>query len=222
MPTASDAFAAYPALAGLPPTLRAEVERSAIPFAVPAGAVLFDVGSESSGFVLVLEGAVEVSRPAPNGREILLYRLAPGDACVMTLTALLGRATYEGRATTTAPTRGLIVPPPLFDRMLAEAPAFRSQVLGLLAGRLHRVVAVLEATAFEPVEQRLARELLARGPLVQATHQQLADAVGSVREVASRRLSAWAKDGLVESGRGTVRILDREALARIAEPLGSL
>lgn len=49
------------------------------------------MGGESSGFVLVLEGAIEVSRQSRGGREILLYRLAPGDTCVMTLTALLGR-----------------------------------------------------------------------------------------------------------------------------------
>ena len=221
MPTPSAAaLRAYPVLAGLPEELAARLTREARPFRVPAGAVLFDVGSPCGGFVLVLEGAIEVSRPHPDGREILLYRLAPGDTCVLTLNALLADGVYAARAVATTGAAGMLLPRPLFARLLAEAPAFRDAMLVLLARRLDRVVELLEATAFAPVEQRLASALLDAGPVVRATHQHLADEVGSVREVVSRHLGAWARAGWVETHRGEVRVLDREALARLAEPLG--
>ena len=216
----AEALRASAAFAELPPELAEAVRREAVPFTVPAGTVLFDLGSACNGFVLVLEGQVEVSRPNADGREILLYRLAPGDTCVLTLNTLLTDGVYEARAVARTTTVGAQLPKPLFARLLAEAPAFRTAMLVLLARRLNRVVAMLEATAFAPVEQRLASALLEAGPVVTATHQHLAETVGSVREVVSRHMSAWARAGWVETGRGVVRVLDREALARLAEPLG--
>lgn len=222
MTTLAQLVEAYPSLGHLPDGLRADLEAAARPFTVPSGTVLFDLGMPCSGLALLLAGGVEVSRPSPGGREILLYRLVPGDTCVMTVAALTGPGTYEARATTTAPTTAIVLPKPLVERLLSDAPAFRAHLLGLMASRLNRVVTVLEATAFAPVEQRLARHLLEGGDVVATTHQHLAEAVGSVREVVSRHLSAWAKEGWVEGGRGTVRVRDRVALSRIAEPFGAV
>lgn len=213
----------YPALAKLSPELDAALSRSASRFSVPAGTTLFDVGMRCAGFVLLVQGEVAVSRPSANGREILLYRLNPGDTCVMSLTALLGESEYAARATTRTKSSGYIVPAPLFRRLLDEVPAFRDQQFALLASRLNRVTEALEAAAFSPLEQRLAQALLDyETDTINITHQQLADAVGCVREVASRHCSAWANSGAIETGRGTIRILDRTALQRICEPLGAV
>ena len=70
------------------------------------GAFLFDLEGPCTGFVLLLEGDVDVSRPSPTGRELLLYRLQPGDTCVLTLNCLLGQGSYPARAVGRRPGTG--------------------------------------------------------------------------------------------------------------------
>jgi CRP-like cAMP-binding protein len=64
---------------------------------VPAGTVLFDAHQPCRGFPLLLEGAVRVAMNAPSGREILLYRVEPGQGCILSGGCLLGHADYAAR-----------------------------------------------------------------------------------------------------------------------------
>ncbi len=223
MITASDherLLALYPTLNGLPANLAEPFRAQVQPFQAPPGAILFDQDGPCTAFVLFLEGEVEVSRPSANGREIVLYRLQPGDTCVLTLNCLLGQATYPARAVARRPIVGLRVPYPLFQRLLDEAPAFRAAMFTLFSRRLTRLMNLVEGMAFAPVEQRLAQALIERGPDISATHQQLADAVGTAREVVSRQLRVWAEAGLVATQRGALQLLKPDILQAIAEPLG--
>lgn len=212
--------ALYPTLGNLPADLDAQFRAQTQPFQAPIGAVLFDQDGPCTAFVLFLEGEVEVSRPSATGREIVLYRLQPGDTCVLTLNCLLGQGTYPARAVARRPIVGLRVPYPLFQRLLDEAPAFRGAMFALFSRRLTRLMNLVEGVAFAPVEQRLAQALIERGPEVAATHQQLADAVGTAREVVSRQLRVWSDAGLVATQRGALRLLKPDILQAIAEPLG--
>ena len=89
-------------------------------------------------------------------------------------------------------------------------------LFGLLSARLADLMALVEEVAFRRLDQRLARLLLARGPELRATHQALADELGSVREIVSRLLNGFAADRLVELGRERVRITDADGLRRVA------
>ena len=210
----------YPDLAHVPDALTRRVRAEGQLFRAPVGAVLFDLEGPCTGFVLVLEGEVDVTRPSPNGRELLLYRLLPGDTCVLTLNCLLGQGTYPARAVVRRPVTGLMLPRPLFALLLDEVAAFRAGTLALFSRRMTRLLALIEGVAFAPVEQRLASLLVERGPVVAMTQQQLADAVGTAREVVSRQLGVWADAGLIETGRGALRVVRPDRVAAIAEPLG--
>ena len=70
--------------------------------------------------------------------------------------------------------------------------------------------------AFRKLDQRLATLLLGKGRVVYATHQQLADELGSVREIVSRLLKGFAEQGLVRLGREQVEVLDPAGLRRVA------
>ena len=212
----------YPVLATAPSSLLADLTAGARPFTAPVGAVLFDVDGPCTGFVLIFEGAVEVTRPSASGRALLLYRLAPGDTCVLTVNCLVGQGSYPARAVVRRPVRGLMVSRGTFEQLMADLPAFRHQMLALFSSRLSRLLALMEGMAFAPVEQRLAALLVEQGPQVRATHQELADMLGTAREVVSRQLGAWAEEGVVETGRGLVLVRDRRRLGAVAEPLGSL
>lgn len=217
----ADVFERYPLLASLDERHRRLVAERGVGFRAPAGTVLFDLDGQCAGNVLILAGEVEVSRPAADGRELLLYRLGPGDTCVLTLGCLLGGGSYQARAVVSADVAGVQLPQPVFQQLLDGSPPFRTAMLGMFARRMGRLVRLLEAVAFGSVEQRLAQELLDRGPNVRATHAQLATAIGSAREVVSRQLSGWAELGWIRPGRGRLTVADPEALRHLAEPLGS-
>lgn len=188
---------------------------------LPKGAVLFRPGDMVSGFPLVLTGRVEVFLTGASGREILLYAVEPGQSCVQTTLGLLGDEPYSAEAITATASEIVAIPRPLFLSLMDEDRSFRTHVIQTFARRMHEVTRLLEHVAFCRVEARLARALLdsARDGTVQATHAELAARIGSAREVITRRLDAFARDGLVEVDRGVVRLCDAETLRQLAAPL---
>ena len=113
--------------------------------------------------------------------------------------------------------RLVVLPKPLFDELLATHAPFRQYVFSLFAERLTELMALVEAMAFHKLDRRLAGALLGHGRVVAITHQQLADEVGSVREIVTRVLRSFADHGLVRLSRGSVEVLDAGGLRRMAE-----
>jgi len=189
---------------------------AAQPVSAPAGTQLFAPGSPCRQFLLLLEGVVRVQALSRNGREIVLYRIYPGDSCVVTASCLLGSTAYPATGIAEAPIQGVMLPTPVFERLLAESPAFRSFVFSAYAARLTDLVARIEEVALERIDIRLARLLLRLAPpmtnTVERTHQDLAADLGSAREVVSRHLKTFEQSGWVELQRGHIHLLDRHAL----------
>ena len=204
----------YPVLADLPPPLAQRFSTCA-PLTVPAGTVLFDVQQPCQGFPLVIAGTIRVVKPSVNGRELPLYRVVAGESCIITTSCLLGHADYNARGIAETETSLVLLPRELFDQLL-DQPAFRSFVFHLFAERVADLMQLIEEVAFRKLDQRLAGLLLGKGKSIHATHQQLADELGSVREMVSRLLKAFAEQGLVRLGREQVEILDPAGLRRLA------
>jgi CRP/FNR family transcriptional regulator len=205
----------YPVLAEIPAELRERLLAQMQSMDIPAGTVLFDERQPCQGFPFVLEGSIRVVKAASNGRELPLYRVLPGESCVITSSCLLGHTDYNARGTTLAPTRLAFLPRSLFDELMAE-PAFRTFVFNLFSERMADLMQLIEEVAFRKLDQRLANLLLGKGRVVQTTHQQLADELGSVREIVSRLLKSFADQGLVRLGREQVEILDPARLRIVA------
>ncbi len=206
----------YPALQGMEPQLLESVlERQAQRLTVPAGAMLFDEGSPCRGFPLVLSGAVRVARGSPGGRTLELYRVTPGELCVVSTSCLFGTTPMTAHGQASEATDLALLSPPGFDRWMAHEP-FRHYVFGIFADRLSDLMALAEAVAFQRLDQRLAAALLGRGTQVQTTHQALADELGTVREIVSRLLARFERSGWVRLGRERIELVDSMALRALA------
>jgi len=205
----------YPVLAKLPTDLGGKVLGQMQTMIVPTGTVLFDDRQACQGFPFVLTGGIRVVKPAANGRELPLYRVLPGESCIITSSCLLGHAAYNARGVAEGETSLALLPRALFDEMLAE-PVFRDFVFHLFSERIAELMQLIEEVAFRKLDQRLAGLLLGKGRIVHATHQQLADELGSVREMVSRLLKGFAEQGLVRLSREQVEILDPAGLRRVA------
>ncbi|MFA7291016.1 MAG: Crp/Fnr family transcriptional regulator [Rhodocyclaceae bacterium] len=210
-------LALYPALAGLAPAELTTLLRPESLMHLPAGAQLFAERQPCHGFPLILDGSIKVVKAAACGREMLLYRVAPGDSCIISSSCLLGKTPYSARGKTESAVTMLVLPIPVFEKLLAEDRGFRDFVFHLFSDRIAELMELVEEVAFHRLDQRLARLLLARGDEIQTTHQALADELGSVREIVSRLLKGFAAEGLVSLGREHIVILDRRGLGRLAD-----
>jgi CRP/FNR family transcriptional regulator len=206
----------FPVFKGMAPERLERVLAGSQWVSVSAGTVLFDAHQPCRGFPLLLEGAVRVFKSTPKGREILLYRVEPGDGCVLSGGCLLGQTDYAATGIAETAVTLLLVAPDPFKMLLLEDEAFRRFVFSLYGDRLAEVMELVEAVAFRKLDQRLAQLLVHRGPLVQETHQKLADELGSVREIVSRLLRSFESHGWVKLERERVSVLDPKALAELA------
>lgn len=205
----------YPVLQELPEELRARLAGEVQQLIIPAGAVLFDERQPCQGFPFVLTGSIRVVKLAVNGRELPLYKVLPGESCIITSSCLLGRTDYNARGVAESETTLVLLPRALFDRLL-DAPPFRDFIFRLFAERIAELMQLVEEVAFHKLDQRLANLLLGKGRQLRTTHQQLADELASVREMVSRLLKGFADQGLVRLGREQIEILDPAGLRKIA------
>ena len=203
----------FPVLAGLPAARLEALLAQAQLVRAPAGSVLFDADQPCRGFPLLIEGSIRVTKAAPSGREILLYRVEPGQGCILSGGCLLGHADYSAKGTAETDVVLLSIPGGLFHDLLLESEPFRRFVFGMYGERLAEVMQLVEEVAFRRLDARLAQLLIRRGPVVQATHQALADELGSVREIVSRLLRGFEERGWVRLERERVTVLDPKALA---------
>ncbi len=207
----------FPVLGELPASRLSQLMEESEVRRVAAGGVLFDAGQPCRGFPLVLEGSVRVAKSSEGGREILLYRVEPGQACILSGGCLLGHSDYSARGVAEEDVTVLLIAPGLFQALMIESEPFRRFVFGMYGERLAEVMELVDEVAFRRLDQRLAQLLVRRGPVIEATHQNLADELGSVREIVSRLLRGFESRGWVKLDRERVTVRDARALAELAK-----
>lgn len=205
----------YPALADLP-DVQLERDLRRLPCVeVPERHPLFREQEPCSGFPFILDGTVRVARGSPDGRELELYRVGAGEICVVSTACLLRGKPMDAHGSTLAPTRLLLVDRDTLLRW-ADTPSVRLFLLGIMAERMAELIALVEAVAFQRLDQRLARTLLSQGPRLRVTHQQLADELGTAREMVSRLLKRFEDQGWLRLGREQIDVLDADPLRSLA------
>jgi len=211
----------YPVLRTLPQGLREQIDDSADVLRMPAGHQLFDDGDACTHHPWFIEGSLRVSKRGPDGDEILLYRLKSGGACALTTVALLGGAPHSATGTVEADALLFTIPRDVFVTLVLESAPFRVSVFSTLSQRMSDLMALVDDVAFHGVAQRLAAHLLQHARPVEATHQTLADELGTRREVVSRILATFQRAGLIRLGRKRIDILDASALGALHRTQGA-
>lgn len=205
----------YPVLNELPEALMRELEQKTVAIKAPAGRQLFVEGEACTHFPLLVQGVIRASKCGPDGQEILLYRLNPGESCVITVVALLGGTPYPAMAAAESDLVLYGVPRELFLRLVMGSPPFQTFVFKFLSQRMAHLMALIDDVVFRRLDQRLAGSLLLRREPIEVTHQKLAEELGTTRECVSRTLGALEDRGYLRRGRKRIEILDRGALKRL-------
>jgi CRP/FNR family transcriptional regulator len=141
---------------------------------------------------------------------------------VLSTSCLLGNARYNAHGACETEVELALLPRPLFDRLVAEHPPFRTAMFNLFGARLVRLVELAEAVGFRRVEQRLAAALLGAGAELRTSHEKLAQRLGASRETVSRALKTFEGQGWVRLGRGVIGIVRPQALRAVADDAASV
>jgi len=195
--------------------LRAQVQRAHL----PAGQTVFHRGDPCRNYLVVVDGSVRVQALSAGGREVVLYRVGDGQSCVITTSCLISHEAYPAEGITETVTEALVIPEALFNEALGCSENFRKFVFASQGRRLGDLIKRVEDVAFGRIDARLAKHLVDRCAnkpgLITATHQQLASELGTAREVISRQLKVFEKQAWIAVHRGSVEILEPQALSRV-------
>lgn len=205
----------YPMLPELPGPALDDAMSTATYMKVPAGTTMFEEDRPCMGFALLISGRARVIKAAPNGRELHLYDVQPGEACVLTSRCLVDSARYDARGVKRDEVKLVVLPPATFQSPIAGVGPFRDFVFKRFAERMADLLQLISAVTFQKLDQRLAATLAAKPSPIRTTHQSLADELGSLREIVSRLLKNFEMQGWVRLGREQIEVLDAAALRRL-------
>ena len=168
--------------------------------------------------LLLLSGSVRVQQTSETGREVFLYRVGPGESCVLTTACMLADEDYSAEGIAESDVEAVVIPRSVFDELVGRSSLFRSFVFQAYSHRIADLFGLIDDIVFQRMDVRLAARLLEMesGGLISATHQAIAVELGTAREVISRILGEFHRRALVETARGEIRITNRAGLERLA------
>ena len=207
----------YPELQAIDDPVWQEAVADMLPMTIPAGTVMYRPGQICSNFTLLLEGTVRIFVRARNGREIVLYRLYPGELCILSLSGLLHQHPHTVEAVAETSLKAINMDYEDFHEVFSRSAAFRNYVIDHLVRRLNETMSLVQEVAFERLDARLADYLCRRFArsgvtMLEMTHQELAVELGTTREVISRMLKSLERGGAIRLRRGRIELVDLKQL----------
>ncbi len=196
-----------------------EFRRQASMHRIPPGRDVFAEGDRIDAIPLLVSGVVRVYQIGGTGREVTLYRFRPGESCVLTANAILSQQSFPAIATVEEEVEAIMIPANTFREWVDRYQPWRNFFFELVSQRLASVMQLVEEVAFRRLDRRVAAVLIQRADInnpIQVTHQEIADELGSSREVISRILDDLASQGFIRTGRGEIEVLDVSRLRGLA------
>jgi len=210
----------YPQLASITDPAWIEAIQHLEPVTVPGGTQAYIPGDECRNFLLLLNGNIRIYASGRGGREIVLYRIQPGEFCILSLVSFLQGSSFPANAVTENQVQALVMDRTVFNRAMKESPALCNIMMMELSNRFLEVINRVQELAFEPLDLRMANLLCRRfreenGVSIEITHSQLAQELGTTREVASRMLKDLERGNYINLSRGKVSLHDGDAIGRM-------
>lgn len=179
------------------------------------GDLIFSPGDECGSFLIVHDGAVRVEQTNSAGRTVVLYRVGGGDSCVLTTACLISNRPYSGFGFAEGSVTASSIAHAKFQSLMRADPDFQKLVFQSFAERVGELTSVIDDLLEHRTDLRLARWLAAwPEPKVELTQADIAQELGTAREVVSRALKTFEARGWIAYSRGRVSIKDSEALHR--------
>lgn len=178
----------------------------------PAETIILDIQSYIKSIPIVLSGSIKVIKTDEDGQEILLYYIKPGESCIMSFLAGLHNDKSKIKAVVEEDAEILLIPIEKAGEWIKEFPEWTDFIFTLYQKRFEELLEVVNAVAFQKLDARLLNLLNQKADLfhskeISITHQQLADELGTTREVVSRVLKQIEKSKLITLSRNKISLM---------------
>lgn len=167
-------------------------------------------------------GHLRVFKENHAGREVTLYHVHAGESCLLNICGVLAGTPCEASAIVEAHVEAAVLPAQTFLEFMASSPEMRGFVFSLVGNRVTCMMERLGSMTFQRLDGRLADFLLRHGdgdehggPVVHATHEEIAHELGTAREVVSRALKDLSAQGIIQQRRGRIVLLKADCLAQV-------
>ena len=196
------------------------IRRSSFVRRYEKGTVIHSSDNECLGMLFVLSGEIRTYLLSEEGREVTLFRLYPGELCVLSASCVISQITFDTQLSAGSDTAILVVPANIVDVLAAQNIHLRCFLYELATKRFSDVMWAMQQILFKGLDRRLAEFLLAEASrtgsdTIRMTHAQIAQHISSAREAVARMLKSFSEDGLVELKRGAITLRDTDGLHRL-------
>ena len=184
------------------------------------GAFVHSSDNDCLGMLFVLSGEIRTYLLSEEGREVTLFRLYPGQLCVLSASCVISQITFDTQMTAGMDTEVLIIPANVIAALKEKNLYVRCFLYELATKRFSDVMWAMQQIMFKGLDRRLAEFLLAEAErtgsdTIRMTHEQIAQHISSAREAVARMLKSFSEDGLVELRRGAITLRNKNSLNRL-------
>ena len=178
-------------------------------------------GNECTGIILVKSGSLRIYLLSEDGKEITLYRVFPGDICILSASCVLTTITFDVFVDAEENSECVVVGGCAYEDLARRLPEAKIFALESAVGSFSDVMWVMQQILFMSMDKRLAIFLLDEAAkhgsdTIKLTHEQIAKYMGSAREVVSRMLKYFVSEGIITSSRSEgIQILDKKRLRQL-------
>lgn len=211
-------LASLPFLQELPPAALSDFENLMITKDFEQGVSIYSEGDRCIYMAFVLSGSVRIYKASEGTREITLYRIGPGQSCILTTSCLLSDRRFSAQSITEENSTIILIPSEIFIDWFNRYDAWRQYVFNLLSSRLTEVMDVVEEVVFRRLDTRIAEYLynkyLPDNLSLKITHAEIASELGTSREVVSRIMKDFERLGILTQQRGIISLLKPQSLKK--------
>jgi len=211
----------FPVLQQLPEADRSVIFTAGNVVVLPDGQMLMKQNQQCQFIPMVMSGKLRIFKLSENGREMTLYRIGPGETCLISIACQIKGEDFPAMAQAEGKTQLFMLPSFICHDILSSSIAWKDFIITSIYAHLTDVMETLEAVAFDRTDHRLVLWLIektnAKNDTILCTHEEIAVELGTAREVVSRLLAELKNKEIVSLGRGKIKITDPVKLRSLAD-----
>lgn len=183
------------------------------------GEVVVQKGQEIGGVYIVQTGVLRVFTLDPKGIEKPIDNIYAGEICLFSVDCIMKRLTYPAWLKIDSSEATVkYIPAQAFRQIYTQEPSLRDFIFEAMSRRIYSMMSVIEETLTYDVGSRINHRLLRECPVtgeIELSHQDIADRVGTSREVVSKHLKSLEKLGHIKLSRLKIVVNSSEELAKL-------
>jgi len=184
------------------------------------GTILHAGGDDCVGLFLIRSGRIRAYIVTEEGKEITLFRLVEKGLCIFSASCMLRNISFDIWISAETDVETILIPSNIYSQISEKNIAVANFTNEIMSSRMSDVMWVLEQMLFMSFDKRLAHFLieqadLEKSAILKITHEQIANHLGSAREVVTRMLKYFSEEGFILLKRGSITILDKDGLSKL-------